>query len=153
MTSVLHSALTEIDLTNRKVFLRADLNVPFVGDTIIDTFRLEKLRPTLDLLIKKQSCICIGTHRGRPTGYEEQLSTRYLLGWFKEHGYPISWAPTLSTAHEEVSLLAPGTLLLLENLRFFSGEKERSPAFAKNFVKLGDYYVNDAWGVLENEDT
>ncbi len=153
MTPVLHSALTEVDLTNRKVFLRADLNVPCVGTTIIDTFRLEKLRPTLDLLIKKQSCICIGTHRGRPKGYEEQLSTKYLVGWFKEQGYSITWAPTLSDAHKEVSQLTPGTLLLLENLRFSPGEKDGIPAFAQELRQLGDYYVNDAWGALENEDT
>ena len=140
-------------LTNRKVFLRADLNVLIIEDKLVDDYRLEAIRPTLDLLIHKKASIILATHIGRPRGYEERLSTKNLRGWFRDNGYTISWVPTLIDAQKEVTTLKPGTILLLENLRFFPGEKQRSSTFAQDLRQLADYYVNDAWGDLENEDT
>lgn len=147
------SKLKKVDLTNLRVFLRADLNVPFEGKEILDTFRLDALCPTLDLLITKNCRIILATHLGRPKGYDEALSTKNLLGWFKKKGYPVTWAPTLKDAQHELERLKSGTILLLENLRFSRGEKEHSEEFALELRRLGDYYVNDAWGALEHADT
>lgn len=150
MTSALHT----IKRLDRTVFLRADLNVP-LNDTgsIVDDFRLTALQPTLNLLINKQSRIILGTHIGRPQGYEELLSTKHLVSWFRDKGYDITWAATLEEACQKAHTLRPGMILLLENLRFNPGEKGKSPFFAHELRQLAEYYVNDAWGVLENEDT
>jgi phosphoglycerate kinase len=144
------SALPQATLSGKKVFLRADLNVPLLEGTVVDTFRLEALQPTLDLLYAKQSCTIIGTHLGRPHGFEEPLSTKHLVPWFLSKGYSITWAPTLADARKAHK---PGTFVLLENVRFFKGEKGRDPLFAQELHELASYYVNDAWGVLEQEDT
>ncbi len=66
------TSLRTADLTNKKVFLRADLNVPLIDGAIVDDFRLIALMPTLDLLINKQAKIILATHIGRPKGIPEK---------------------------------------------------------------------------------
>jgi phosphoglycerate kinase len=149
MTSALHS----INLFEKTIFLRADLNVPLSSTgNIIDDFRLKALQPTLNLLVTQQSRIILGTHIGRPQGYEELLSTKHLVSWFRNKGYNITWVPTLEEAQQKAHSLKPGMILLLENLRFNPGEKGKSHQYAKELSQLAQFYVNDAWGVLENED-
>ena len=80
----MRSALPTTDLFHKRVFLRADLNVPLIDGKIISPFRLEALRPTLELLLHKKARIIIGTHIGRPTEHKDALSTRHLVSWFKE---------------------------------------------------------------------
>lgn len=154
---VIRSALPSASVTNTRVFLRADLNVPVNHGGIVCDFRLRALKPTLDLLIQKKARIVLATHIGRPHGVNNLLSTRILLSWFVKHGYTISWAATIEDALKKQALQAPGTILLLENLRFFEGERSADEsvrmAFAHELKQLGDYYVNDAFALLHRNDT
>ena len=154
----IHSQLPEADLENGYVFLRADLNVPLVQSQISDDFRLRSLQPTLDLLITKKAKIVLGTHIGRPQGYDPALSTKILIPWFEKHGYRITFASCLEEATQKKASLLPGSILLLENLRFDPREKstnnDQRHAFAKQLNSLApDYYVNDAFGLLHRHDT
>lgn len=147
---MLSSRLHRADLEGKRVFLRADLNVPLNNGEIVDDFRLESLRPTLDLLLEKKSCIILATHIGRPRNHEPSLSTRWLIPWFERNHYTILFHEKI----EEPLVNHPdGTIVLLENLRFYSGEKKEDPEFAQVLAHYADYYVNDAFGALHRKDT
>jgi phosphoglycerate kinase len=146
--------LDTLPVTGKQVFLRADLNIPLAPTgEIVDDFRLRALVPTLDLLVKKQAKIILATHIGRPTGPTHNLSTRLLVPWFTQAGYIIEYAHTLGAAHEISNNMQPGTIVLLENLRFFAGEQTADKHFAQDLRRLANYYVNDAFGVLHRTDT
>lgn len=137
-------------LNNKKVFLRADLNVPLNNGTIVDDFRLQSIIPTLDYLLKKNCTIILATHIGRPKNNESTLSTKILIPWFEQRGYSIVYEPDLTKAQQHPT---SSTIILLENLRFFAGEKDSDTTFAKQLAKCAEYYVNDAFAVSHRNDT
>ena len=140
-----------MELAGARVFLRADLNVPLRNLNFATDYRLRAILPTIDLIQKKGGKIILATHIGQPKIPTLALSTQKLLPWFKEHGYTIEFEAELTRAHTK-SYEDTKTIVLLENLRFFPGEKERDPHFAAQLAQLGDYYVNDAFAVLHRND-
>ena len=147
----LTSKLPTWHLEDKRVFLRADLNVPLIDQTIANDFRLRALLPTLNYVIKHEGSVILATHIGRPPGYDPDLSTKVLLPWFKERGYDIIFTENIE--HASTIELKPQQILLLENLRFFPGEKGKDPLFAKQLAQLAEYYVNDAFGTSHRTDT
>jgi len=175
------SDLPNWHLEGKTILLRADLNIPLnekipkqgnksqitqsqpqpqktqKKTNIEDDFRLSALRPTLDMILQKGGRIILITHIGRPTQPTPNLSTKNLIPWFTQHKYTIEFAATLEEAHKLIeSTTIP--IILLENIRFFPGEKKNEPPatkklFAKQLAELGDYYVNDAFGSLHRMDT
>ena len=147
---MIKSQLSQWKFHSKKVFLRADLNVPLKNSTILNDFRLQSIVPTLNHLLKNNNMIILATHIGRPHGYDKNLSTELLIPWFKEHHYNIVFAPTikdiLSIPFQEK------LIVLLENVRFFPGEQDPNPIFAKQLAQTAHYYVNDAFGSLHNND-
>ncbi|MBA2307025.1 phosphoglycerate kinase, partial [Candidatus Dependentiae bacterium] len=139
-------------LYRKRVFLRADLNVPIQDGVILNDFRLKAVQPTLDHLVACNARIVVGTHRGRPVGIEPALSTRALIPWFLEKGYSLRWTETIEQAIQLSQVNAPRSLILLENLRFHQEEHEPSVAFAQKLRQLGDFYINDAFSVLHRRD-
>lgn len=143
--------LPTFNLNNKRVILRADLNVPLSDNRIEDDFRIRALQPTLDYLIKNNAVVFIATHIGRPQGrFNSDLSTKLLLPWFKKNNYTIEFESDLKRA--ATGIYQPGSIILLENLRFFPGEENCDPIFAHELAALGDYYVNDAFGALHRND-
>ncbi|TET33766.1 phosphoglycerate kinase [Candidatus Dependentiae bacterium] len=149
----LTSALPSWNCSNQPVFLRADLNVPLKDSTILNDRRLQAIRPTLDSLLKQNAIIVLATHLGRPNNKEDALSTRHLLPWFEKHEYQITFCATLDDALAQQKTAVPGSILLLENLRFFKEEREGSLSLAHRLAQLADCYVNDAFGALHRHDT
>jgi len=141
------SALHQWNLFGKRVLLRADLNMPIDEGVVLDTFRLERLLPTIKKILEHGGAIVLITHLGRPKQPDPSLSTRLLKPYFAKYGIPVSFAPTVDQAATDS---AP--VVLLENLRFFPGEKERDTNFAQQLAQLGDYYVNDAFGALHRND-
>lgn len=148
----LTSALPSWNCKNQSVFLRADLNVPLKNKTIISDQRLRATQPTLDHLLKQGAIVILATHLGRPKQQEDSLSTKYLMPWFEKHGYQISFCSTINETYHQQQTAKPGTILLLENLRFFKGEQENSLVFAQQLAHLATWYVNDAFGTLHRAD-
>ncbi len=173
----LHEKKYQSDLPNwnvqgKIILLRADLNIPITKNNkshhnsqnktldkspIIDDFKLEALRPTLDIIVQKGGRIILITHIGRPKEPTPDLSTNNLIPWFTHHNYAIECAATIEEAHNLI-LSTTIPLILLENIRFFTGEKKKDlPAdqklLAQKLASLGDYYVNDAFGSLHRTDT
>ena len=79
---MIKSQLSQWKFHSKKVFLRADLNVPLKNSTILNDFRLQSIVPTLNHLLKNNNMIILATHIGRPHGYDKNLSTELLIPWF-----------------------------------------------------------------------
>jgi phosphoglycerate kinase len=144
------STLQTWDMRNKRVFVRADLNVPLHNGTIINDFRLQNILPTIDYLLNHDATIILATHLGRPHDHEENLSTKILIPWFRDHGYAISFVDDVAKAAQQT--VKPKHILLLENLRFFAGEKSSDPLFAKQLARTAEYYINDAFGLIHEHD-
>lgn len=128
--------LRDLDLKNKTVLLRADLNVPTQEGKVTDTTRIDRLKPTLDYLREQNAKVIIISHFGRPKG---QVNPEYSLEFLppiltQQWGVPVGFGIESSE-----------NITLLENLRFNAGEEKNDPAFAQELAKLGDVYINDAF--------
>jgi phosphoglycerate kinase len=145
----LHSSLKRWPLENKRVFLRTDFNVPLNNGTILNDFRLQAALPTIKYCLENKARLIIGTHMGRPTGYDESLSTKHLISWFEKQGLAAHFINDPAQAKEAS---AKHNLILLENLRFFPGEKKADPAFAQLLAQQAEYFIQDAFGTLHRHD-
>ena len=136
-------------LKDKKVLLRVDLNVPMKNGAITETSRIEKIIPTIKLLIEKQAKIIILSHIGRPKGKIvqgmslEPISKKLASLLNKEvlFNKNIINENTLS----EVNKIPNGSIMMLENIRFNEGEESNESEFSKKLSNLGNIYVNDAF--------
>jgi len=138
-----------LDLKGKKVLLRVDLNVPMKNGAITETSRIEKIIPTIKLLLKKQAKIIIMSHIGRPKGkviqgmslkpISEKLSLLLKKNVFFNEDL-ISENTLL-----KINKISNGSIFMLENIRFNEGEETNDTDFSKTISKLGDIYVNDAF--------
>ena len=138
-----------LDLKGKKVLLRVDLNVPMKNGAITETSRIEKIIPTIKLLLKKEAKIIIMSHIGRPKGkvvngmslkpISEKLSLLLKKNVFFSEDL-ISENTLL-----EINKISNGSILMLENIRFNEGEETNDTEFSKKISTLGDIYVNDAF--------
>src|SRR5437763_11269266 len=141
--------LDDLDVANKRVLLRADLNVPVKDGKVTDATRIERLAPTIEALIARRAKVIVMSHFGRPKGPDPALSLRPLVEPLSHaiDGRPVRFAPDCIGPEAEriVTALKSGEVALLENLRFHKGEEANDPAFAKALAALGDAYVDDAF--------
>lgn len=137
--------------SGKKALIRVDFNVP-LNDTfeITDTTRIDAALPTIRKIQEGGGSVILMSHLGRPkTGPEDKYSLRHLLPYLnKQLGVEVKFANDCigEQATEMAAGLAPGDVLLLENLRFYKEETAGDEAFAAKLAKLGNVYVNDAFG-------
>jgi phosphoglycerate kinase len=142
--------LDDLDVRNKTVLLRADLNVPVKDGVVTDATRIERLAPTIEALIARGAKVVVMSHFGRPKdGPDPALSLRPLTAPLKKaiSGRDVAFATDCigEEARRVVAALRPGQVALLENLRFHKGEEANSPEFARALAELGDLYVDDAF--------
>ncbi len=141
--------LKSLDIKNKTILLRADLNVPKHGSKVSDTTRIDRLLPTITYLRECGAKIIILSHFGRPDGeLRPEMSLAFLAPILeKQWGVDVRFSPECigKKAQDTASLLKEGDVVLMENLRFHKGEKSNAPDFAKELAKLGDIYINDAF--------
>jgi len=141
--------LTE-GVRGRRVFVRADLNVPLENGVITDDTRLRASLPTLRRLLEADARVVVASHLGRPKGRRRpELSLRPVAARLAELlGTGVSFCEECvgEAPRNAIDELDGGQLLLLENLRFYAGEEQNDPDFAKALAALADVYVNDAFG-------
>ncbi len=147
---MIHSQLKTWNINNKRIFVRADLNIPLKDGIILNDFRLNNILPTLNYIIKNNGNIILATHIGRPEHQEKKLSTQILIPWFMQRGYEIVFVPDIKTIAQHK--IIPKQILLLENLRFFPEEKNGDPFFAKQLARSAHYYINDAFGAIHRND-
>ena len=144
-------SLRDLDLSQKTVLVRVDLNVPVTDGQVTDTTRIDRLKPTIDHLVAQNAKILLFSHFGRPKGTPDpELSLRFILPTLeKQWGHKIDFAEDCigKPVHDLVKRMSHGTIGLLENARFHPGEKDNDPTFAKAVAEHADIYVNDAFSV------
>ena len=144
-------SVDEIDVHGKRVFLRADFNVPLDGDLhITDDRRIRLSLPTINYLIDEGAKVVIGSHLGRPKG---KVDPKYSMAPVAKRlsrllNKDIRFSDRVvgPTVEREIEKMEAGGVLLLENLRFNAGEESNDPEFSRQLSLLCDVYVNDAFG-------
>lgn len=141
--------LEDINVTNKVVLLRVDLNVPMQGQKVTDKSRIIRVLPTIHALIKKKAKVVLLSHFGRPEGKPNpSMSLAALVDPLSAAlKKPVQFGVDCvgEAAEEAVKKLKSGEVLLLENLRFHPEEEKGDAKFAKQLADLGDVFVNDAF--------
>lgn len=134
------------DLTGKTVLVREDLNVPMADGVVTDDTRLRATVATLCELADKGAKVLVLAHFGRPKGQpSDEFSLKKLAAPLSGVlGRPVSYIDWEGDK-ASVEVLAPGSIAVLENTRFFGGEEKNDPAVIERFASLGDIYVNDAF--------
>ena len=141
--------IEQLDLRDKRVFVRADLNAPLEGGAVSDDTRLTAVVPTIKRALEGGASVVLASHLGRPKGGRDP---KFSLKPVAERmamllGRPVPLAPDC-VGPETAALakgLAPGEVLLLENLRFHPQEEANDDGFAHELASLADCYVNDAF--------
>ena len=144
-------SVADADVAGKRVIVRVDFNVPVKDGVVGDDTRIRAALPTIELLRSKGARVVCMSHLGRPcgTGFEADFSMEPVAARFSELlGAPVAYVRDVCgpEALAASQALEDGQVLLVENLRFEKGEKKNDPEFAAQLAKLGDVYVNDAFG-------
>jgi phosphoglycerate kinase len=143
-------SVRDIDVAGKRVFLRADLNVPLEDGRITDDTRIRASLPTIVHLLERGAAVVLASHLGRPKGkVNDALRLKPVADRLSQLlGRPVRMTGDALGAGVQVAVdkLRPGDLLLLENLRFHAGEEANDPEFARALANFADVYVNDAFG-------
>ena len=142
--------LNDINFNNKKALIRVDFNVPLNKEfKVTDATRIEAAKATIIKVLEDGGSAILMSHLGRPKGIEDQFSLRHIVAKITEIiGVKVKFVEDCigEKAEKAAAELQPGEILLLENLRFYSEEKNGDKNFAEQLSKLGDVYVNDAFG-------
>jgi phosphoglycerate kinase len=142
--------VNDFDFKNRKALIRVDFNVPLNDDQeVTDTTRIEAAKPTIIKILEDGGSCVLMSHLGRPKNRETEFSLQHIVEKATEIlGVNIKFVDDCigQSVVDAAAGLQPGEILLLENLRYHKEETEGNSAFAKELSKLGDIYVNDAFG-------
>ena len=141
--------LKDLDLGGKRVFVRADFNVPIERGRITEMHRIESTLPTLRFVLEKAEKLLLASHLGRPGGKRDP---EWSLAPVREAlekllSSPVALAP--DSVGPEVEAMARDPLrriVLLENLRFHKEEEKNDPGFSQKLAALAEVYVNDAFG-------
>jgi 3-phosphoglycerate kinase len=141
----------DVDLTDKRVLVRVDYNVPQNADgSVADSTRIRETLPTIQYLRERGCRVVLVSHLGRPDGKPDpKLSLEPVARELaKLLSAPVAFAHDTigADAHAKRDALSPGGVLLLENVRFYPEEEGNDPGFAAKLAKLGDVFVNDAFG-------
>lgn len=144
-------SIRELDVRGKRVLVRTDYNVPLSPDgKIADDMRIRETLPTLKHLLDHDAAVILMSHFGRPQGKPNSRDSLRVVAAGLASLIPeaIEFAEDCvgPAAERKVRNLRPGSILMLENLRFHSEEEKNNDAFAKALASLGDLYVNDAFG-------
>jgi phosphoglycerate kinase len=141
--------IAQLDLAGRRVFVRADLNAPLDHGAVTDDTRLRAVVPTIQYALKAGASVVLASHLGRPKG---KVAPEFSLRPIAERlasllGQRVELAPDCvgPATGERARALAPGQVLLLENLRFHPEEEANDDGFAKALAGLAECYVDDAF--------
>ena len=144
--------INDFNFAGQKALIRVDFNVPLNKETfeVTDATRIEAAKATIDKILNDGGSVILMSHLGRPDGQvNEKYSLKHILPTLEKvlgKSVKFSTESVGPVAEEAAAALQPGEILLLENLRFHAEEEAGDKDFAGKLAKLGDIYVNDAFG-------
>ncbi len=143
--------IEELPIQGKRVFIRADFNVPIDANMMItDDRRIRSTLPTINYAIDEGAKVILASHLGRPKGKPDPRFTLAPVAKRLQRllNKEVLFAPDCIGPHAEnlVEKMRPGDVLVLENLRYHAGEEKNDETFAKSLARLADFYVNDAFG-------
>ncbi len=142
--------LNDFNFKNKKALIRVDFNVPLNDEfKVTDATRIEAAKPTIIKILEDGGSCVLMSHLGRPKGVQDEFSLKHIANKVEDIiGVETKFVSNCIGAEAEAAVanLEPGKLLILENLRFHTEETSGDRNFAEQLSKLGDIYVNDAFG-------
>ena len=142
--------LNDFNFKNKRALIRVDFNVPLNDKfEVTDATRIVSAKPTIIKILEDGGSCVLMSHLGRPKGVQDEFSLRHIVDNIEDIiGVDVKFVSNCvgQEAEEAANNLKPGEILLLENLRFHEEEKKGDKDFAEQLSKLGDIYVNDAFG-------
>lgn len=143
--------ISDFNFSNKKAIIRVDFNVPLNEQfQVTDDNRITAAKPTINKIVNDGGVAILMSHLGRPkNGPEDQFSLKHIVSKAEEVlGKKITFVSDSigSEVEKTVANAQPGDIILLENLRFYKEEEAGDKSFAEKIAKLGDIYVNDAFG-------
>jgi phosphoglycerate kinase len=142
--------INDFNFKDKKALIRVDFNVPLNDEfQVTDDTRIQSAKPTIIKILEDGGSCVLMSHLGRPKGVDEKFSLQHIVDKVSEViGVQVKFVNDCvgASVEEAVAGLQSGEILLLENLRFHGEEKAGDVAFAEQLSKLGDVYVNDAFG-------
>ncbi|MDZ4170409.1 MAG: phosphoglycerate kinase [Coriobacteriia bacterium] len=142
--------IKDVDVRGKRVLVRVDFNVPLSEGAVTDDTRVRAALPTIRYLIDHGARVVLMSHLGRPSGAPDpQYSLKPVRRVLQRLiGRNVAFSPDAvgPEAQDAVGRMIDGEILMLENVRFYSGEKSNDPDFAGQLASLADLYVNDAFG-------
>ncbi len=146
------------DIKGKKALVRVDINVPLdENKNVTDDTRIQAILPTLNFLKEKGAKIVLMAHLGRPKGEKNPEFTLAPVAKYmsKLLGEEVMFIPDVDVAEKMLANLKDGQIALLENIRYYKEEeaKDDDMTFANKLAKLGDFYVNDAFGAAHRNHT
>ena len=143
--------IKDIDLSHKRVLMRVDFNVPLKEGVVTDATRIKMALPSIKYILEQEgTSLVVMTHLGRPKGEKKaEFSLAPVARAFSELlGRKVIMAPDcIGDETEQMAQgLKPGEVLLLENVRYYKEETDNDAGFAQQLARLGDLYVNDAFG-------
>lgn len=143
--------LKNLPMQEKTILLRIDGNIPTKNKHILDDFKLQAVKPTIDYLMRQKTSVILLTHIGNPKEKSDDFSTNILMPWFLKNYHKVHFVKdlealkTIEKKKEEI--------ILFENVRFFKEETQNDINFAQKLAQCGDFFVNDAFGTLHRNDT
>jgi phosphoglycerate kinase len=142
--------INDFNFENKRALIRVDFNVP-LNDAfeVTDATRIMSAKPTIIKVLEDGGSCILMSHLGRPKGVQDEYSLKHIVNKIEDIlGVEVKFASNCvgEEAEEKANAMQPGEILLLENLRFHDEEKKGDRDFAEQLSRLGDIYVNDAFG-------
>ncbi|UPL50181.1 phosphoglycerate kinase [Hymenobacter sublimis] len=146
--------LDQYNFAGKRAVVRVDFNVPLDKSfAITDDTRIRAATPTIKKILQDGGSVVLLSHLGRPKGGpEEKYSLKHIVARLsQEYGQQVQFAEDALQAEAQAQALQPGQILLVENVRFYGEEEKGDPEFAAKLAKLGQVYVNDAFGAAHRK--
>lgn len=147
-------SIKELNVNDKRVFLRVDFNVPLKGGVVEDDTRIKEALPTIKYALDKGAKLILATHLGRPKGEKKaEYSLRSVADYINKKYFKLAFVDDCigESVEKAIDELHAGEAILLENLRFYKGEEKNDPSFVDALSTFVDVFVNDAFGTSHRE--